>query len=121
MQTTLSDYDLYLIGEGTHNRAYERLGAHLTEIGGRRGVQFAVWAPNASYVSVFGDLNGWDYHASPLNSRGQSGIWEGFLPDVKQGPRYQYRIESQSYQHNYQVDKADPYGFAAELRPSTAS
>jgi 1,4-alpha-glucan branching enzyme len=119
MESTLSEYDLYLIGEGTHTQAYERLGAHLAESEGRSGAQFAVWAPNADYVSVFGDFNGWDVRRNPLDFRGSSGIWEGFVPGAGAGARYKYHLEK--LHPAYQVDKADPFGFAAEIRPSTAS
>jgi 1,4-alpha-glucan branching enzyme len=115
----LSGYDLHLLGEGTHFRAYEKLGAHLGESGGRRGVHFAVWAPNASQVSVIGDFNAWTPGSNALQSRGAVGIWEGFVPDLEPGSRYKHHITSQSA--GYEVDKADPYAFAAELRPQTAS
>src|SRR5580658_2704052 len=119
MGTVLSEYDLYLIGEGTHAQAYERLGAHLAESDGQAGVQFAVWAPNADYVSVIGDFNGWDGHKDPMHFRGSSGIWEGFVPGVESSARYKYHLEK--LHPAYAVDKADPYGFASEIRPSTAS
>jgi 1,4-alpha-glucan branching enzyme len=115
----ITDYDLYLFGEGTHHRAYEKLGAHLGEVDGRRGVHFAVWAPNAEQVSVIGEFNGWDPRSNPLNVRPEAGIWEGFIPDVVQGAVYKYHIRSRV--RGYEVDKADPFGFAAEIRPSTAS
>jgi 1,4-alpha-glucan branching enzyme len=115
----ISDYDLYLLREGTHCRAYERMGAHLGESVGQSGVHFAVWAPNAKQVSVFGDFNGWNPRSNALESRGASGVWEGFVPDVGPGARYKYHITSQY--RGYEVDKADPYGFAAEIRPQTAS
>ena len=79
----LTDYDLYLSGEGTHYLKYEKLGAHVREIAGVRGVHFAVWAPNAKRVSVVGDFNSWDGRVFAMRSRGASGIWEIFLP----GPR----------------------------------
>ncbi len=115
----LTDYDLYLFGEGTHLRAYEKLGAHPGEIDGRPGVHFAVWAPNAERVSVVGNHNGWDPHAHPMQPRAEAGMWETFIPDVGTGALYKYHIESRL--NNYQVDKADPYGYAAEVRPQTAS
>jgi 1,4-alpha-glucan branching enzyme len=115
----LTDYDLYLFGEGTHLRVYEKLGAHLGEAGGRRGVHFAVWAPNAERVSVVGDHSGWDPRSHPMQARAQAGLWETFIPGLGSGTLYKYHIVSR---HNgYQVDKADPYGFAAEIRPRTAS
>jgi 1,4-alpha-glucan branching enzyme len=118
VQSALTAFDLYLLGEGTHYRAYEKLGAHLTERDGRRGVHFAVWAPNAKLVSVIGDFNAWNPQASSLHPS-PAGVWEGFVPDIGQGALYKYHIESRY--SDYQVDKADPYGFAAEIRPQTAS
>jgi 1,4-alpha-glucan branching enzyme len=115
----LSDYDLYLLGEGTHYRAYEKMGAHLGEAAGRCGVNFAVWAPNARQVGVLGDFNGWNPASNALESRGGTGVWEGFVADVGPGARYKYHITSQY--RDYEVDKADPYAFAAEIRPQTAS
>jgi 1,4-alpha-glucan branching enzyme len=115
----LTDYDLYLFGEGTHHRAYEKMGAHLGEMDGQRGVYFAVWAPNAEAVSVIGDFNAWNPRSNPLHVRPAAGIWEGFVPDIGSGAIYKYHIQSR--EGGYQVDKADPYGFAAEIRPSTAS
>jgi 1,4-alpha-glucan branching enzyme len=115
----LTDFDLYLIGEGTRNRAYERMGAHILERGGRSGVEFAVWAPNAERVSVTGDFNGWNPEANPMRVRPKAGVWEIFVPDIGQGTRYKYHVESR-YGH-FTADKADPYGFSTELRPQTAS
>jgi 1,4-alpha-glucan branching enzyme len=114
-----SDYDLYLLGEGTHYHAYEKMGAHLTEVDGQHGIHFAVWAPNAREVSVVGEFNGWNPRSNALGSRGATGVWEGFIPDVAGGALYKYHITSQY--RGYQVDKADPYAFAAEIRPQTAS
>jgi len=116
--TFLTDFDLYLLGEGSHFRIYEKLGAHVMEQDGVVGTHFAVWAPNARQVSVIGDFNGWRPN-NPLQVRGPSGVWEGFIPGVRPGALYKYRIISQT--ENYWVDKADPYGFAAEIRPQTAS
>jgi 1,4-alpha-glucan branching enzyme len=115
---TLSEFDLHLFAEGTHARAYEKLGAHITERDGRRGVHFAVWAPNAKLVSVIGDFNGWNPTSNVMRPS-PAGIWEGFIPDIGQGAVYKYHVESQY--GNYKVDKADPLGFAAEIRPQTAS
>jgi 1,4-alpha-glucan branching enzyme len=115
----LTDYDLYLLGEGDHYRLYEKLGAHVGKRDGTAGTHFAVWAPNATQVSVIGDFNGWRPNQYPLQTRGSSGVWEGFIADVGPGALYKYAIVSQY--GNYQVDKADPYGFAAEIRPRTAS
>jgi len=115
----LSDYDLYLFGEGTHLRAYEKLGAHQGEVEGRRGVHFAVWAPNAEQITVIGEHNGWNPQSHPMQLRPEAGTWETFVPDIGPGALYKYHIVSR--QNGYQVDKADPYGFAAEIRPHTAS
>jgi 1,4-alpha-glucan branching enzyme len=118
LEPTLSEFDLYLLGEGTHNRAFEKLGAHFAEREGRRGVHFAVWAPNARIVSVIGDFNQWNPVANVMRLT-PAGIWEGFVPDIGQGAVYKYHVESQY--DEFKVDKADPYGFAAEIRPQTAS
>jgi 1,4-alpha-glucan branching enzyme len=118
-EPVLTEFDLHLLAEGTHYRNYERLGAHIRTHGGFRGVHFAVWAPNARRVSVIGDFNQWDGRRHPLRTRGASGIWELFVPDLGQGEVYKYEIKSR---HGaYLVEKSDPYGFAAELRPRTAS
>ena len=118
MQSILSDFDRYLLAEGTLHRAYERLGAHFTERDGQRGVQFAVWAPNAKFVSVIGDFNGWNISANRMEPSA-AGVWEVFIPRLRQGDTYKYHIES-AYR-GYTVDKADPYCFSAEIRPQTAS
>jgi 1,4-alpha-glucan branching enzyme len=115
----LTDYDLHLFSEGTHRRAYDKLGAHPGELDGRAGVHFAVWAPNAAQVSVIGDYNSWNGEASPLSLHPDAGIWEGFVPGIGANAIYKYRIVSRY--GAYRVDKADPYGFAAEIRPHTAS
>ncbi|HXJ21431.1 MAG TPA: 1,4-alpha-glucan branching protein GlgB [Polyangia bacterium] len=117
--TRLGDVDVHLFAEGTHTRAYERLGAHLTTEAGRLGVAFAVWAPNAARVSVIGDFEGWGKSPAPLERRGESGIWTGFVAGLSKGTHYKYRIESQV--NGYRVDKADPYAFRAEAPPATAS
>jgi 1,4-alpha-glucan branching enzyme len=118
LQPTISEFDLYLLAEGTHYRAYEKLGAHFAEKDGKRGVQFAVWAPNAKRVSIIGDFNNWNPNTAVMLPS-TAGIWEGFVPDIAQGASYKYHIESRY--RDYRVDKADPYGFAAEIRPQTAS
>jgi len=117
-QSVLSEFDRYLLAEGTFHRAYQKLGAHVTERNGQRGVQFAVWAPNAKKVSVVGDFNNWNTAANPMEPS-SSGVWETFIPHIGQAEVYKYHVESQ-YQ-GYRTDRADPYGFAAELRPHTAS
>lgn len=114
----LTDYDLYLIGEGKHQELYERLGAHPRQVQGVSGVLFAVWAPNARRVSVVGDFNRWDERVNPMRMR-SNGIWELFIPNVAPGALYKYAILS--WNGGYHVLKADPFAFAAELRPGTAS
>ena len=118
MQSTLSDFDLYLFAEGTHTRAYEKLGAHLSERNGHLGVQFAVWAPNAERISVIGDFNNWN-RSTDIMRPSSAGVWEGFVPEIGPGAVYKYHVISRD--RPYAVDKADPYGFAAEIRPRTAS
>ncbi|HEY3059247.1 MAG TPA: 1,4-alpha-glucan branching protein GlgB [Chloroflexota bacterium] len=115
----LTDFDLHLFNEGTHIRVYQKLGAHPAVIDGKSGVYFAVWAPNADAVSVIGEFNSWDPDKAPLKARGSSGIWEGFVPKIAQSELYKYSIKPKF--SSKRIDKADPYGFAAELRPSTAS
>ena len=115
----ITDHDLHLLVEGTHSRAYQKLGAHLWRRNGDEGVHFAVVAPNAERVSVLGDFNGWIADATPLAPLGESGIWCGFVANLKPGALYKYRVASRF--NGYAVDKADPYGFTAELRPRTAS
>jgi 1,4-alpha-glucan branching enzyme len=115
-----SDFDLYLFGQGKDYRVYEKMGAHIRVIDGISGVHFALWAPNAKTVSVIGDFNGWNRSKNPLFLRHEElGIWECFVPDVQPGALYKFALYSNH--NNYAVDKSDPYGFAFELRPHTAS
>ena len=111
--------DLYLFNEGSHFALYDRLGAHVTQVEGHSGVSFAVWAPNASKVSVVGDFNGWTPGSHPLQPNGSSGIWEGFCPRLGAGSLYKYHIQSRH--HGYRVDKTDPFAFHCETPPRTAS
>ena len=113
----LTDFDKYLIGQGTHERTYEKLGAHLTEIDGQKGVHFAVWAPNARTVYLMGTFNDWHGESHPMHPS-DSGIWTLFMPGLAEYTVYKYRIVSQAGES---LDKADPYGFAMEQRPKTAS
>jgi 1,4-alpha-glucan branching enzyme len=115
----LTDYDIHLLGEGTHYFNYEKLGAHVREIDGVRGVHFAVWAPNARRVSVVGDFNRWDGRVHPMAIRGFSGIWELFVPELGRGDLYKFEIIS--HIDNHLQLKADPYGFGAEVRPKSSS
>ncbi|CAD7772207.1 MAG: 1,4-alpha-glucan branching enzyme GlgB [Candidatus Methanoperedenaceae archaeon GB50] len=115
-----TDYDIYLFKQGNHFRLYEKLGAHLMTVNNIQGAFFGVWAPNAANVSVIGDFNGWNTETHPLRMREDgSGIWEGFIPHIKQGTLYKYHIVSK-YNH-YEVDKGDPYAFYWEVSPKTAS
>jgi 1,4-alpha-glucan branching enzyme len=115
-----SDFDLYLFGQGKHYRIYEKMGAHPRTVNGVTGVNFAVWAPHALAVSVVGDFNGWNRNAHPMHRRHNDlGVWECFVPGLQVGALYKYAIYSSV--NNYTVEKTDPYGFAAELRPKTAS
>ncbi len=92
----LSDFDLYLFGEGNHTRIYDKLGAHPLDVGGIMGVHFAVWAPNALRVSVVGDFNGWDGRVHPMRSLGASGVWEIFIPAAKLGDRYKFELRTRT-------------------------
>ncbi len=114
----ISDFDLYLFNEGTNQKIYEKLGAHVCSIDGISGTLFAVWAPCAKRVSVVGSFNQWDGRRHQMRSRGSSGVWELFIPDINQGELYKYEIKT-PYDEIY--IKADPYAFYAELRPATAS
>jgi 1,4-alpha-glucan branching enzyme len=115
----LSEDDIFWFNEGTHLRLYDRLGAHPGTQDGKSGVNFAVWAPNASAVSVIGDFNGWNRGANPLQSRASSGIWEGFIEGMPPGEIYKYHVVS--HHQGYKVDKADPFAFFSEVPPNTAS
>ncbi len=115
----LTEDDLFLFNEGTHFQIHTKLGAHPCQVGEVAGTFFAVWAPNANWVSVIGDFNGWDTSRHPLRPRGSSGIWEGFIPGVGRGATYKFHIGS--HHRGYRVDKADPYGVRHETPPRTAS
>ena len=115
----LSEDDIYLFNEGNHFRLYDKLGAHLTTLNGREGTAFAVWAPNAMKVNVIGDFNDWDKHRHELKPRGESGIWEGFIPGIGRSMPYKYFIQSTF--ENRQLEKADPFAIHGEVAPKTAS
>jgi 1,4-alpha-glucan branching enzyme len=115
----LTDNDLYLFNEGSHFRLSSKLGSHVINNEGARGTYFAVWAPNAEQVSVIGDFNGWNKTSHRLGPKGQSGIWEGFFPDMSKGTLYKYHIVSRF--NGYRVDKADPFSIFNEIPPKTAS
>ncbi|MDB2438889.1 1,4-alpha-glucan branching protein GlgB [Hellea sp.] len=116
---SLGDLDLYLLSEGSHVHAYRMLGAHIMEQDGVQGTRFTLWAPNAAGVCVAGDFNHWSTVKNPMRSRGGSGIWELFMPDVKDGTAYKYAIRDAGGQ--MQPLKADPFGFGSEMRPKSAS
>ena len=114
----LTDFDLYLFGEGTYRQAYETLGAHLWNVNGVQGVLFAVWAPNARAVSVVGDFNHWQVGENPMTVRGSSGVWELFVPRLKESEVYKFAIKTSS---GSILLKTDPYAFKTEVRPRTAA
>ena len=115
----LGEVDAWLLGEGSHLRPFEILGANPRTIAGTDGTAFAVWAPNASRCGVVGEFNGWDGRRHPMRLRRECGVWELFVPGVAAGARYKYELRDA--QGALLPLKADPYGRAAELRPSTAS
>ncbi|MFQ5576379.1 MAG: 1,4-alpha-glucan branching protein GlgB [Anaerolineae bacterium] len=114
----ITDLDKHLFAEGSHERLYQKLGAHSIEVERVNGVHFAVWAPNARAVHLVGDFNYWDSDQHPMQSLGESGIWTRFEPGLGPGTLYKFRITAQNGQT---LEKADPFAFAAELRPQTAS
>jgi 1,4-alpha-glucan branching enzyme len=115
----LGPMDDFLIAEGTHLRLFDKLGAHVIEHEGAQGVHFAVWAPNALAVTVVGDFNGWNGAAHMMRRRVDIGVWEIFIPEIGAGTAYKYRITGPD--GTVQPLKADPFAFASELRPKTAS
>jgi 1,4-alpha-glucan branching enzyme len=117
--TRLSEDDLFLFNQGSHFRLYEKLGAHLMTVGEIHGTYFAVWAPGAEQVFVTGTFNDWNQGSHSLRPRGQSGIWEGFIPGVGHGTLYKYHIISRH--DGYRVDKTDPFSVFNEIPPKTAS
>ena len=114
----LTDFDLHLLGEGTLHRAYEKLGAHRLSIGTTVGVHFAVWAPNADRVSVIGDFNGWDGRVNPMRLLAPAGIWEIFIPNLRDGENYKFEIRTKT---GDVLKKSDPFGFFFEVPPQSAS
>ena len=115
---TLSEFDRHLFGAGTHYVIYEKMGGRLMTHEGARGAAFSVWAPNAKAVSVIGDFNNWDARRSPMRRLGESGIWELFLPAAAEGDKYKFHVTQCD---GRVVDKTDPYGVYAEVRPNNAS
>lgn len=115
---TISEYDRYLFGKGTHYEIYERMGGRLISHGGTKGAAFTVWAPSAKSVSVIGNFNQWDTRRNPMRRLGESGIWEVFIPGLVENDQYKFHVVQYDGRH---VDKSDPYARYAELRPKTAS
>lgn len=115
---TLSEFDRHLFGAGTHYEIYEKMGGRLMTHEGARGAAFSVWAPNAKAISVIGDFNNWDARRSPMRRLGESGIWELFLPAAAEGDKYKFHVTQCD---GRVVDKTDPYGVYAEVRPNNAS
>ncbi|HEU5135544.1 MAG TPA: 1,4-alpha-glucan branching protein GlgB [Steroidobacteraceae bacterium] len=114
----LSEFDLYLFGEGRHYGLYHKFGAHLRVREGVAGTNFAVWAPNARRVSVVGSFNHWDGRKHAMQARGSSGVWELFVPGVTEGAQYKYEIHTK---HGSLLLKSDPFAFFMQRRPETAS
>ncbi|HUP44299.1 MAG TPA: 1,4-alpha-glucan branching protein GlgB [Thermoanaerobaculia bacterium] len=118
-ESGLTDWDLYLFNEGSHHNLWEKLGAHMVERDGVAGTSFGVWAPNAEQVSVIGGFNHWDPRAHRLDQRGDSGIWERWIPEIGKGTIYKFHIVSRH--GGFRVDKADPFGVHHETPPRTGS
>ena len=114
----ITDMDQYLFGEGTHYEIYKKLGAHPAEYNGEQGVYFAVWAPHAKGVRVVGEFNCWGSDGYPMKRLEPLGIYEAFIPGLREGSMYKYLIETENGDYIY---KADPFAFYAEKRPGTAS
>jgi 1,4-alpha-glucan branching enzyme len=114
----LTDFDLHLLAEGTHYRAFEKLGAHRRTVGTTEGVHFAVWAPNADRVSVIGDFNGWDGRVNPMRLLAPAGIWEIFIPDLPDGEKYKFEIRTRT---GAILKKSDPFARAFEAPPQSAA
>jgi 1,4-alpha-glucan branching enzyme len=115
----ISQQDLYLFSEGNLHQGYRMLGSHAVEINGVKGVRFAVWAPNAERVSVVGEFNNWDGRIHAMRYHGSSGVWELFIPGIKQHALYRYEIRNRNT--GQLLTKTDPYAQGYELRPGTAS
>ncbi|MGI9518632.1 MAG: 1,4-alpha-glucan branching protein GlgB, partial [Pirellulaceae bacterium] len=117
-QSLFSDFDLHLFGEGLHDHLYNLFGAQLHEVNGQAGINFSVWAPFAESVSVVGDFNNWDATRHSLARLPGCGIWEAFVPGIQAGRLYKFQITDTA---GNQVLKSDPFGFAAEVPPQSAS
>ncbi|HRK62659.1 MAG TPA: 1,4-alpha-glucan branching protein GlgB [Candidatus Omnitrophota bacterium] len=114
----ITDFDRYLLGEGTHFKSYEKLGSHLGTKDGVAGVYFCIWAPNAKAISVIGDFNRWIVGVNNLDRLPESEFWVGFIAGLKEGDYYKYAIHSEDDKIR---EKSDPYAFFSEIRPKTAS
>jgi 1,4-alpha-glucan branching enzyme len=114
----LTDFDLHLLSEGTHHRAFEKLGAHRITVGTTTGVHFAVWAPNAERVSLIGDFNGWDGRVNPMRLLVPSGVWEIFVPGLPDGEHYKFEIRAKNGEL---LRKSDPFAVAFEVPPQSAA
>src|SRR5262245_494611 len=115
---TIGELDLHLFGEGRHEEIYNKLGAHVLSVNRVPGVSFAVWAPQASGVSVVGDFNGWDGRFHQMRSLGASGVWEVFVPELAGGALYKFEIRRPK---GLPFLKADPYAQYTEVPPNTSS
>jgi 1,4-alpha-glucan branching enzyme len=116
----ITEHDIFLFKQGNHHKLYNKLGAHLTTSDEEPGTAFSLWAPNAENVFVTGDFNGWNKNTHPLKQRkDESGVWEGFIPGIKQGDIYKYHVQSKH--NNFKADKGDPFAFYWEQPPKTAS
>ncbi|MDM8529216.1 1,4-alpha-glucan branching protein GlgB [Anaerolineales bacterium HSG24] len=113
----LTDYDRHLFSEGNHERLYEKMGAHVIELNGKKGVHFSVWAPNAVQVEIGGNFNDWDSSNHHMFGS-ESGIWTLFIPDIGENTLYKYRVITPTGE---KFDKSDPFGFCMEQRPKTGS
>ena len=110
--------DMYLFNEGSHIRLYDKLGSHPATVDGKAGYHFAVWAPNADYVSVIGDFNSWERGANPLQRIGSSGVWGGFIAGVSGGTCYKYHVAAPG---GFTAEKTDPFAFTCEIPPKSAA
>ena len=110
----IGDLDQYLFGQGNHYDLYKKMGAHLVSDGKKKGVYFAVWAPQAEAVSVVGDFNGWEIEANPMEREEPLGIYTCFIPGLEENTLYKYCIKTYTGEH---IFKADPFANYAELRP----